>query len=1388
MQIEALLKSNKRLAQDLEDYEMQITKLEHQRELYEMQVPVHYLYNEDNIIYGFGKTANEDIFRLILITDSYENSIFINYSSSESNQITSIIDSAEKSITFNYDSQLRLSSIIDARDREISFAYVNNLLTTITYPDKTISRYFYDSDNKMIAIIDQSNMGAYLEYSDNQIKVQALSALNSIKHNQPDYQKVLDSTTLTSYLIDNSYLTIQFYDCKTTHVKNAKGKTVVYVFNNQGQATNIYEDSSSLDSDNTNVLSRQYNYTDKLLSESITTLPYARNYLDGSCFDTSIISQIPALYTGNIIVSENAYSIPSFIKTASCVHTFTGDFQSASISMSELNISELNTQLTSKKIENMVLTGWAKANSAFVKNPNVADKFNDEEISYPSYIDNRKFELRISIKYSDEQTPQILSKQFDWMNTEWQYCSLPIKLKPKQIESISCYFDYSNNTNTANVQFTDLELREGSCESRHYDDESKLIKSESSTSFTLYTYDSDGNLMSETTRLIHDEDDKEFITTYEYNKNNKLLKTIDYNGIVTENVYNDKGVVTKTLTYHVNEPTRKFYSETPTDEKGNTTASVNEFGEPLANYEYIDGTGIISTETDPHNNRTSYSYDSNDTLIGLTSTVNSEENTNIYGYTLTFLTSLKHNNFEYNYEYDNLGKLSKISIAGNEYLSKTYAYQDNYSIEHDSETTTYKNGATFKQILNDDGNATTLEYNGNTILENIYNSLGNVIQSTDMTNDENNIHKYYYDKFGNLYRETNTQHNTNVEFENTLNLDTNQLDESTIRLGNDTYSYNYSYTNKLDSTISNLSLTKFTNSDSSTAQTTPIFESNISYDRLGRISEIVQGINRKQYHYLSSGDHTSNLISSVWYSDNLKLNENYKYRYDEKGNILEIRENGTLIARYKYDSLSRLIREDNKSFNKTTTYEYDAGGNIICKNIYNFTLVENLDFETIQSTIPYLYKSTGWRDQLLSYNGETFTYDEIGNPTTYRNKTLSWSHARKLDSFDTHTFKYNANGIRIQKDNIQFFLNGNKIISQTDATNTLFFYYGTDGVTGFNYNGTDYFYKKNIQGDIIGIYNPENKLICKYIYDAWGNHVCRILSNNGEYVDIVDTSNYNINSNYITIANLNPFRYRSYYYDTETGLYYLNSRYYDPQTGRFINADSIDNIDTENLNGFNLYMYCANNPIMLSDEDGDSWWKKFWKVVSIIAVVVVVSVVSAGIAAGVAGIVGSTSLAMSVGASTFVGGFVVGGINAISQTINNGLENVNLLSLGINTFFGSVSGAFSGGTIGVWGQVGINMFLGGANYALTQVANNEKITISGFISSIIMSGIVAFLGGDGAMKPGSNLASKAFWKELYSKSQILAQEFNKLLLKITLKSTLIGSFWSTISELTSNIF
>ncbi len=97
--------------------------------------------------------------------------------------------------------------------------------------------------------------------------------------------------------------------------------------------------------------------------------------------------------------------------------------------------------------------------------------------------------------------------------------------------------------------------------------------------------------------------------------------------------------------------------------------------------------------------------------------------------------------------------------------------------------------------------------------------------------------------------------------------------------------------------------------------------------------------------------------------------------------------------------------------------------------------------------------------------------------------------------------------------------------------------------------------------------------------------------NNAQYFDISDNLSYTNNgSNNKFIAELNPFRYRGYYYDIETGLYYLNSRYYDPEIGRFINADDISYLDPESINGLNLYAYCVNNPTNLSDETGCAWW------------------------------------------------------------------------------------------------------------------------------------------------------------------------------------------------------
>jgi RHS repeat-associated protein len=127
-----------------------------------------------------------------------------------------------------------------------------------------------------------------------------------------------------------------------------------------------------------------------------------------------------------------------------------------------------------------------------------------------------------------------------------------------------------------------------------------------------------------------------------------------------------------------------------------------------------------------------------------------------------------------------------------------------------------------------------------------------------------------------------------------------------------------------------------------------------------------------------------------------------------------------------------------------------------------------------------------------------------------------------------------------------------------------------NGIIGFtleaNNTTKDYYYIKNIFNDVIEIIDDEYNIYAKYSYDIFGK--CNIITN---------LSN---------IANINPIRYRSYYYDNETGLYYLNTRYYDPETMRFISLDGIEYLDYDTLGGLNLFVYCNNNPVMYSDGDG----------------------------------------------------------------------------------------------------------------------------------------------------------------------------------------------------------
>ena len=150
-----------------------------------------------------------------------------------------------------------------------------------------------------------------------------------------------------------------------------------------------------------------------------------------------------------------------------------------------------------------------------------------------------------------------------------------------------------------------------------------------------------------------------------------------------------------------------------------------------------------------------------------------------------------------------------------------------------------------------------------------------------------------------------------------------------------------------------------------------------------------------------------------------------------------------------------------------------------------------------------------------------------------------------------------------------------------EKTNNNVIYYirnSIDKLVGFKYNENTYYYVKNLQNDIIGILDSNCNLIVKYRYDSWGN-IISITDNNGN--NIVDNNHIGI---------INPFRYRSYYYDSETNLYYLNSKYYSPVLKRFLNADVILGANKD-IMSYNLYAYCSNNPISYLDSFGNFFAK-----------------------------------------------------------------------------------------------------------------------------------------------------------------------------------------------------
>lgn len=799
----------------------------------------------------------------------------------------------------------------------------------------------------------------------------------------------------------------------------------------------------------------------------------------------------------------------------------------------------------------------------------------------------------------------------------------------------------------------------------------------------------------------------------------------------------------------------KFYTEDEYSKKGQVAAKKDETGETSIEYEYIEGTTVVRSEKHANGSTFAYGHDIDDTVTAITqSTAAGEENSTQIAYTLGEVTELKSGNNVVRYEYDGKHRNTAIDLNGKENY-ETYSHEEGET--EDAVTVTNAKGETFTSVSDKKGNIIRELYNGEEQVSYTYDENGKVIAEKE--GDE--VSRSEYDSLGRIARfirekcpegndtlEDSEENIPNVKYSEAFKYDNfGQL--KTCNKNGREYVYNYKENAARD--LDNITVNEVIKTNEAEKVDVNITVTPET-DILGRKKSKEISLNGSRLageylYYRKVGDHATNMPSAVYFGEIKKaqyaISDSLKYEYDKNGNICKIFENGALAVRYEYDSIDRLVREDNKKLGFTTLFAYDNCGNIISKRTTKFTLKSNVE-ECVFEELLYSYDG----DRLLSFGNEEFNYDDIGNPTRYRDITAEWGKGRQLFKLADMQFSYDANGARRRKygsyertnavgekekvnvDIEYIYDSDGKLIASSDKLEYL---YDDAGLFGIKYDGKIYFYRKDAQGNIVALLDSNGAIVVKYVYDAWGNHA--VLDGKGNDVpdDVADER---------IIGILNPFRYREYFYDVETGLYYLQSRYYDPELGRFITIDGVEYLSYKSINGLNLYAYCGNNPVMRSDFDGTSWisdkwnqvknWaKEKWNKVKSAAKTVwnhVKKVATAvgnfvkknwDIILGVALVIGSIALSIvTFGAGATIAGIVCGAV------IGGAIGALSAYSRGENVLAGFVSGLVVGATGAV------NPFAGGLAAAgmtfITERVNGNQPS-KDTVAKAIFNGMVGTL-------------------------------------------------------------
>lgn len=594
------------------------------------------------------------------------------------------------------------------------------------------------------------------------------------------------------------------------------------------------------------------------------------------------------------------------------------------------------------------------------------------------------------------------------------------------------------------------------------------------------------------------------------------------------------------------------------DSTGNyVTSETNEQGS-TTHYVY-DVNGNVTSITDADDNVTSYAYDSSGNLTS----VKNGDSENSYTYSgLGSVSKITHNGFDYSFNYDVFYNLVSTKIGNVTVASHTYDSNGNLT------KTAYANGDYLEYAYDNYGNISVITGETGKIAEMIYNKQGLVTKAVDYSSGETSY--YYYTFDGSLESEYRTSSDGSLTHYIITNADGNTVEKTSVNGQIKTITTGTDKDGK-----------SFVSNDGVTNET--------STDDFGRVSTVTTKQNKsdtvftKQYSYYhgSESNATTNMVGGISYKLSSDKVLGYSYNYNDTGNVENVYENGKKVAVYTYDELNQLVWYADTRTGRYIRIVYDNYGNI--QKMESYSLGTNWAPVKLLETRTYSYDDTNWKDKLTEFDGDSITYDKNGNPLTYRDDMIfEWENGRILKNINTSDkaiqMSYDSNGMRTQKsvDGVKtnyYYDSSNNLFALTQGNDTLFFYYDNSGeVMSVSCNGTMYYYIKDLQGDVTEIVDKDGKAVAEYDYDAWGN---MLTENNGT----------------LTVGKLNPFRYRSYVYDEETGLYYLQSRYYDPLTGRFLNADVYCDTESGTPLSTNMFAYCENNAINKSDDEGkDAWW------------------------------------------------------------------------------------------------------------------------------------------------------------------------------------------------------